>query len=118
MTKETQKKTLSNTEVASFCSQMGMILHAGIPAIEGITIMKEDAASSQEEAILRDIYDTFMETGTFHEALKSSGVFPSYCLHMVQLGEQSGRLDEVMHVLPVAHALIHQTIGRNRQKDI
>ena len=99
MTKETQKKTLSNTEVASFCSQMGMILHAGIPAIEGITIMKEDAASSQEEAILRDIYDTFMETGTFHEALKSSGVFPSYCLHMVQLGEQSGRLDEVMHAL-------------------
>lgn len=101
MVKQDQKHTLSNTEVASFCSQMGMILHAGISAIEGITIMKEDAASPQEEEILQGIYDEFMNTGNFGEALKSSGVFPSYCLNMIQIGEQSGRLDEVMRALAV-----------------
>lgn len=99
MAKQVQKNTLSNAEAASFCSQMGMILHAGISAIEGITIMKEDAASPQEAAILESIYDEFMKTGNFYEALKSSGVFPSYLLNMVRLGEQSGRLDEVMHAL-------------------
>lgn len=48
MAKQVQKNTLSNAEAASFCSQMGMILHAGISAIEGITIMKEDAASPRK----------------------------------------------------------------------
>lgn len=99
MTEKSQKKTLSHAEVASFCSQMGMILHSGISAIEGITIMKEDAASSQEAEILNAIYEEFMKTGSFYEAMKSPGVFPSYFLNMIQIGEQAGRLDEVMHAL-------------------
>lgn len=99
MSEKTQKNTLSNGEVASFCSQMGMILHSGISAVEGITIMKEDAGSPKETEILEAVYDEFMKTGTFYEAMKRPGVFPSYFLNMVKIGEQSGRLDEVMHAL-------------------
>ncbi len=34
---------LSNMEVSAFCSQMAMILRSGIFAMEGISIMLEDA---------------------------------------------------------------------------
>lgn len=87
---------LTDTETAAFCSQLSMILHSGISALEGISILKEDTRSKDEEAILTKIYDTLMETGIFAEALESAGVFPDYMIHMVKIGEQSGKLDEVM----------------------
>lgn len=99
MAKEIHEKPLTNMELASFCSQMAMILKAGISSIEGITIMLEDARSSQEKAILQVICDTLQSTGSFREALGDTGVFPPHMLHMAELGEQSGRLDEVMDSL-------------------
>ena len=99
MAQDTRIKPLTNTELASFCSQMAMILKAGISSVEGITIMLEDAGSSQEKEILRIICDTLQTTGNFREALEETGAFPSHMLHMAELGEQSGRLDEVMDSL-------------------
>ena len=37
-----KKNQLTNSEIASFASQMALIIHAGISAYEGIAIMKED----------------------------------------------------------------------------
>ncbi|POP31422.1 type II secretion system F family protein [Lactonifactor longoviformis] len=99
MAQDTRIKPLTNTELASFCSQMAMILKAGISSVEGITIMLEDAGSSQEKEILRIICDTLQTTGNFRQALEETGAFPSHMLHMAELGEQSGRLDEVMDSL-------------------
>lgn len=96
MEKQTAIKQLTDTETAAFCSQMSMILHSGISALEGISILKEDTKSGEEQQILARIFDRLTETGSFSDALEASGVFPGYMLHMVKLGEQSGRLDEVM----------------------
>lgn len=90
---------LSNKEAASFCSQMAMILKSGISSIEGVSIMLEDAKDADEKALLSRIYDSLMQTGMFYESLEETGAFPSYLLQMVQIGEQTGRLDEVMNSL-------------------
>ena len=37
--KTTEKKLLSNEEIASFCSQAAMLFQAGIPPVEGMAIM-------------------------------------------------------------------------------
>lgn len=92
-------KPLSNMELSSFCSQMAMILKAGISSMEGITIMLEDAVSEEEKKILRLIQEKLAETGIVKDALESSGVFPVYLLQMAQIGEQTGRLDDVMESL-------------------
>lgn len=99
MEKQCGQKPLSNTELSSFCSQMALILNSGISSMEGISIMLEEASGTQEKEILQTIYDTLMETGNLHSALEASCVFPSYALHMVDIGEQTGRLDEVMDSL-------------------
>lgn len=36
------RKMLSNSEVAVFCEQSGMILESGLSMLEGISIMEED----------------------------------------------------------------------------
>ena len=68
-------KSLSNEELMSFCSQMAMILHAGISAIEGLAIMREDLPDGEGKRILDVLYDQ---------------------MNMTEIGEQTGRLDEVM----------------------
>lgn len=92
-------KPLSNIELSAFCSQMAMLLKAGISSMEGITIMLEDSDSPQEKELLTLIHTTLLQTGSLHEALQSADAFPKHLLHMVQLGEMSGRLDDVMERL-------------------
>lgn len=93
------KQTLSHTELAAFCSQFSEILRAGISPTEGISIMLEDSSSAEEKELLTKIQDSIYSTGFLSTGLEAGGVFPDYMLNMVRLGEQSGRLDEVMATL-------------------
>lgn len=92
-------KPFTNTELSSFCGQIALILKSGISSIEGLTIMLEDASAKDERIILEALLSNIQETGSFYEALKSVKIYPSYMLHMVQIGEETGTLDEVMEAL-------------------
>ena len=112
MKRNTSQKQLSNTELSSFCNQMALILKSGISSIEGISIMLEESQSNSEKVILQKIYDTLLETGSLFKALETSAVFPSYLLHMVEIGEQAGRLDDVMKSLSL-HYEREENISRS-----
>lgn len=90
---------LTNNELAVFFEQMSMILHSGISAIEGIAIMKDDAYTHEGNDILRKIYECVEESGSLYTALSESGVFPSYALQLIRIGEETGHLENVMSSL-------------------
>lgn len=89
-------KTLSNEELMSFCSQLSMILHAGISSIEGLAIMKEDLSDGEGKKILETLYEHMEMSGNLAQSMKETEVFPEYVCSMTEIGEQTGRLDEVM----------------------
>lgn len=99
MSTQLQAKPFSNIEISSFCEQIAMILKSGISSIEGITIMLEDAGTPEEKKILECILSNMQDTGTFYQALYDIGLFPDYMLNMIQIGEETGTLDEVMSAL-------------------
>ena len=99
MEKQVQGKPFSNMEVSSFCGQIALILKSGISSVEGVTIMLEDASSADEKQILQTVLENIQETGSLYQALADTGLFPSYMLHMIQIGEETGTLDEVMSAL-------------------
>ena len=82
-------KTLSNQEISSFCEQFSLILRSGIPASEGLSLMAEDAGTEGRH-ILRSMQDILEQTGSLYQAMNDAGVFPSYALHMAEIGERSG----------------------------
>lgn len=94
-----QKKLLGNLEIAAFCEQLAMIISAGIPTYEGVSILLEDAPDEETKAILQKIYEPLEMGETFHTALLASEVFPQYALDMIEIGEISGRLEEVLYAL-------------------
>ena len=73
---------LSNSEVAVFCEQSGMILESGLSMLEGISIMEEDVEphNTEYKKMYEDMRMCLEETGIFHEALTKTGLFPSYFL--------------------------------------
>ena len=93
------QKLLTNSEIASFCGQTAMILRAGITPAEGMNILLSDTKDAKGREIIAQILKICRQGETFHHALRECGVFPEYVLHMVDLGEESGNLDDVMQAL-------------------
>lgn len=111
MNKSPQLKPLSNPELSSFSSQLSLILRSGISALEGISIMLEDASSEEEKAILNALSENLQETGTLNGALEQTQLFPAYMTRMVRIGEETGTLDDVMAALG-DHYAREDTIAR------
>ena len=92
-------KTLSNAELASFCGQLALILRSGISVTEGLSIMLDDAPTGSGRELLQELLRCLETGGTLHEAIESAGCFPPYLCSMLELGEQSGCLDDAMQSL-------------------
>ena len=104
-------KSLSNNELSMFCGQMAMILHSGISSIEGLSLMAEDSTEQGKE-LLESLISNIEETGILHQSIRDTQVFPEYMCNMIQIGEESGRLDEVMSALS-EHYEQQETISRS-----
>ena len=92
-------KTLTNKELAVFCDQMSMILKAGQTPEAGIQLMLEDAATDEARQILNPIAETCNRGESFPKAVRNANVFPKYAVDMIEIGNTSGKLDEVLESL-------------------
>lgn len=100
MTKEKSLgKAFTDAELSSFTAQLALILKAGLSSYEGISAMLDDAASFEEKNILTAVKDSLSLGEDLSRALDSTGLFPSYMVEMIRIGEQTGRLDDVMELL-------------------
>ncbi|MDD3193195.1 MAG: type II secretion system F family protein [Oscillospiraceae bacterium] len=110
--KDSTRGILSAEELSAFCAQLALITKAGIPAQEGISIMMEDSGSVRTRELLQTILDKLEEGAPLKTGLAQTQRFPKYMLDMVGIGEQSGRLDEVLDSLS-AYYERSQSISRS-----
>lgn len=89
-------RRLSNPEAAAFAGQLAVLLKAGIPAVEGITLMYEDSEDAGEKKVLKGILDAAAVSDSLSSAMEKQDVFPEYMVRMIRVGEQTGNLDTVM----------------------
>ncbi len=92
---------LTDTEISAFCQQINMIVKAGFPIYYGVSILRDDASDEDAKALLTQIYEPLEKGCGLYEAIADTGAFPQYMLQMVKVGEQTGRLEEVLDSLRV-----------------
>ena len=97
--KKKKQQMLGNLEIAAFCDQLSMIVSAGIPIYEGISILQEDAPEEETAEILSVISNSLDHGSSFCDALRETNVFPKYVLDMIGIGELAGKLEEVLNAL-------------------
>ena len=92
-------RTIDSSEVASFCSQVALILDAGLPLYDGLESMSGSAKGSAQEELYRSVHEGMNETGTLYGALKKNDSWPTYMVELTGIGEQTGQLEYVMNGL-------------------
>lgn len=90
---------LTNEELASFFRQNALLFSSGIKPVEGMQILINDCKDENGKALLEQIRFYCKNGDHFNQALKQTGVFPDYVIHMIALGEESGTTDACMNAL-------------------
>ena len=92
-------KLLSDAEISAFCQQIGMVVKAGLPIHYGISILRDQAIDEQTHNIFVEIYTPMEKGASLYSAIVDTGYFPPYMVQMIHLGEETGRLEEVLDSL-------------------
>ncbi len=92
-----KKKTIPLKEFAVFCRQMSTMTNAGVTIISSITAIGAQAENPLLADTLTDIGKELEAGKTFSEACyRHKDFFPNIFTSMVEAGEASGSLDEVL----------------------
>lgn len=92
-------KQLGPEQVALFCENMGMMYQAGIQTDEAVRLIAEDSGSNALQKTLDSVAVAMDEGQTLPAALEQNGAFPAHATKMMEIAEQSGRLEETMFAL-------------------
>lgn len=87
---------IKKVEIARFSRTLGTLLQSGVPILPALNLVKE---ISQNLAISRSIayiHDRLREGKGISKTLQESNVFPPLAVHMIGVGEETGRLDEML----------------------
>lgn len=94
-----ENKILSIKEKSIFCNEIAIILASGMSIYEGLEIIAPELPNSHLQAVAKQLLQQYQDTGSFYRVIKASNVFDNYMEEMVQIGEESGNLDDVMYQL-------------------
>lgn len=97
--KNKRKKYLPAGEISAFCSQISLILDAGIPLYDGMDSLVESCEDQKAKSAFEDISNIVKETGSLYQAVDKAGFFPEYMVNMVHIGEETGKIDDVLRSL-------------------
>jgi type IV pilus assembly protein PilC len=99
MKKHKKGKKLSSDELSLLCDQIAMLLHGGIPINEGIYILCQELEDNSTKEILNKVEKFLNSRIPFYQALQKTNAFPDYMIHLIHVGEATGKIEDVMYSL-------------------
>ena len=82
-----------------FCRELHQLVRSGIPAAEGLSLLREDETDPAVLSWLEELCTYTDEGMPLAGALRETGAFPDYMTDMVALAEDTGRLEDVLLAL-------------------
>ncbi len=87
---------IAKIEVARFSRTLGTLLNNGVSLLTALGIVKETLGNSFMADKLDDVTAQLREGAGLGRPLLEAGVFPRMAVHMVMVGEETGRLSEML----------------------
>lgn len=95
-------KPIKSQEIVVFCRQLSVMVNCGLPLLHAMKILLTQTNHPVFKKVLSDIYRSLEQGITLTEAMRRhSHVFSALMLHMIEVGEAGGVLDEVLERLAV-----------------
>ncbi len=87
---------VSKVAIARFTRTLGTLVSSGVPILQALTIVKETAGNVIIANAVNAVHESVKEGETITAPLEASGVFPPMVISMVDVGEQTGALPEML----------------------
>jgi type IV pilus assembly protein PilC len=82
--------------ISRFARTLGTLLSNGVPVLQALTIVKDTTGNVIVSNAISTLHESVKEGETIAMPLKASGVFPAMVAGMVDVGEQTGALPEML----------------------
>jgi len=91
-----KKNFLDASFLSFFCMELYLALQAGITISESLLMLSEDEPDKNHQNLLKALYKETDAGNSLHSAMVREKIFPDYMVNMVEIGETTGRMEEVM----------------------
>lgn len=92
-------KTFSDKAKESFYTEFSSLLESGIDIQRTLTILIEEQSNKRILEILQNILNDLVTGNSLADALKKTGHFTTYEYQSIRIGEETGRLQIILHHL-------------------
>jgi len=87
---------ISKVAISRFTRTLGTLISSGVPILQTLTIVKETSGNVIVGNAVAAVHESVKEGETITAPLEASNVFPPMVVSMVDVGEQTGALPEML----------------------
>jgi type IV pilus assembly protein PilC len=89
-------QVITKVSISRFCRTLGTLVSSGVPILQALMIVKETAGNVIISNAVTKVHESVKEGETITAPLEASRVFPPMVVSMVDVGEQTGALPEML----------------------
>jgi type IV pilus assembly protein PilC len=87
---------IRKTAISRFSRTLGTLVTSGVPILQALNITRETAGNVIIAQAISQVHDSVKEGESIVQPLEASGVFPPMVVSMVDVGEETGQLPEML----------------------
>ena len=90
---------VSRSAISKFSRTLGTLMGSGVPVLQSLNIVKETAGNQLISDAIQKVHDAVKEGETMAGPLDSTKVFPPMVISMIEVGEETGRLPDMLETV-------------------
>jgi len=83
-------------EVARFARTFGTLIRSGVPILQALDLVRDIIGNRVIAETMEKVRERVKEGERLSAPLEDTGIFPSLAVQMITVGEESGKLDEML----------------------
>jgi general secretion pathway protein F len=104
---------VEGTETARTASSLGLLLKSGIPLLQALSIAQRTCKNNAVRVALGNAVERVASGARLASALSEHAVMPETACHLVSVGEEANRVDELMlHIAQMSETAVQQRLDR------
>ena len=87
---------LAKSSISRFARTLGTLMSSGVPVLSGLSIVRDTATNILVKNAVQKVHDAVKEGESISSPLGTSKVFPDMVISMIEVGEETGKLPEML----------------------
>lgn len=103
---------IKNSIIARFTRTLSTTLSAGVPLLEGLHSASKVVNNQFFKTVMLQVIESISMGFSIHAALNKAQIFPNLAIQMLAVGEQSGRLENILDKLATLYEeQVHNSVN-------